>query len=192
MAIVLQIIGFHNCQGYSQKVEKALRKIGVKLVEIDRESGNVTISSVENPEVIRYALERELKKPVVIMSRDLVPANQNPNPVVSHHYQAPAAIRVSDLHALGQVVLRLARDLDGVEITNSNTTRINFIRRQTPLVVRDVEYAPQPRSPPWVATEPSAPPMPTAKQAVNGYPEDFYGVPRTRSHDDQNGWCTIM
>ncbi|KAI3705134.1 hypothetical protein L1987_75370 [Smallanthus sonchifolius] len=117
-------------------------------------------------------------------------AYQNPN--FSAHYQQVHAIRVSDLQALARVAVTLAPDLDGVEITSSNTTRINFIRRQktcrsngVQIIDVDVEYAP-PRLPPWVATEPSAPPMPTAV----GYP--LYGVSRSRSHDDLNGCCTIM
>ncbi|KAI3809043.1 hypothetical protein L1987_25010 [Smallanthus sonchifolius] len=194
---------------HMEAVRIALRRIGVQLLELDRESGNVTISTSENPEVIRYALERQLKKSVVILSRDLVPANQNPNPVVSH--QVPAN-QTLDLQELGQVVLRLAQVLDGVEIMSSNTIRINFIHRESPLVVRpesrgnsgvqivdadadDVEDAP-PRSPlqtpPRATTEPSAPLMPVAEHSVYGYPPGFYGVSRTRSHDDPNGCCTIM
>ncbi|KAI3809045.1 hypothetical protein L1987_25012 [Smallanthus sonchifolius] len=137
MTIVLQITGFHNCDGCSRKGRIALRRIGVKLVELDRESGNVTISSAENPEVIRYALERQLKKSAVILSQDLVPANRNPNLVVSHQVHANQSL---DLQELSQVVLRLAQVLDGVDITDSNTIRINFIHREIPLVVR-----PEPR-----------------------------------------------
>ncbi|KAI3705135.1 hypothetical protein L1987_75368 [Smallanthus sonchifolius] len=201
MTFVLHIIGFHNCQGCSQKVERALRRIRVQLLELDRESGNVTISSAENPEVIRYALERQLKKSVVILSRDLVPPNQNPyNAIVPHQLHANQTLYVKDL---GQVALSLAQVLDGVEITSSNKIRINFIHREIPLLVRpeprgnigvqiiDAGDAP-PRSGLRAATQPSAPPIPMAEQVVYGYPPDFYGVSSSRSHDHPNGRCIIV
>ncbi|KAJ0909256.1 putative heavy metal-associated domain, HMA, heavy metal-associated domain superfamily [Helianthus annuus] len=209
MTMNLQILGFHNCNGCARKVETALSRIGVRLVELDRESGNVTVASAENPEVIRRALERKLNKSVVVLSRDLVPINQNPNPVVA--YQVPAN-RALDLQQLGHVMVTLAEVLDGVEITRSNTTTINFIHRQTPPVVRrngdgyngvrireirdgDVDqYAsprPPPRTPPWTPIEPSAPLMPATEQVVYGYPPGYYGV-STCHHDHSNGCCNIM
>ncbi|KAJ0558358.1 putative heavy metal-associated domain, HMA, heavy metal-associated domain superfamily [Helianthus annuus] len=234
MTIILQIVGFHNCDGCAKKVRITLRRIGVKLVELDRETGNATIETAENPEVIRRDLARQLKKSVVVLSRDpvLVPANQIPNSIVSHQVLANQTL---DLEKLGQVMLRLAQDMDGVEIINSNTMRINFVHREiSPLVIRPeprgnigeqitghadvVKYAPrQPphQSPPWVATEPSAPLMPMGGQAVYdpldyygsppwaaplmpmvghvvyGYPLDFYGVSTSGNHDHPNGGCTI-
>ncbi|KAK9062968.1 hypothetical protein SSX86_016838 [Deinandra increscens subsp. villosa] len=199
MTIILQIIGFHNCYGCSQKVRKAARRIGVELVELDRETGTVTIETAEPPEVIRYALERELKKSVVIMSRDLVPENRNTNySAVPHRVPPNGAL---DLHELGEVMFRLAQVWDGVEITNSNTFRINppvvRLDRGGGVRIRDAddEYAPPrppPRSPPWAATEPSAPLMSTEEQAVIGYPADYYGISTARNHDNPNGCCTII
>ncbi|KAD5962017.1 hypothetical protein E3N88_13490 [Mikania micrantha] len=190
MTITLRITGFHNCDGCSRKVEKTLSRIGVQLVKLDRETGTVTITTVEPSKVIRRDLERQLKKPVVVVSQDLVPANQNRNPVVPTY--GPL-----DIQELGQAAVRLAPVLNGMEITNSNTTRINFFHREIypravwpehdgyigGLQIRDADYEPPrpPRSPPWAATEPSAPLMPKEEQVVYGYPPEYYGISTTRS-----------
>ncbi|KAK1421281.1 hypothetical protein QVD17_23484 [Tagetes erecta] len=208
MTIILRITKFHNCDGCARKVRIALRRIGVELVKLDRETGDVTIATAEPPEEIRQALEHQLKKPVVNMSKDLVPTNQNLNTIMSH--QTPTN-QVLDLQRLGETVLRLAQELDGVEITNSNKVTINFIRRQTPIVVRsepraninvrirdaDAEHAPQrppPRSPPWSATEPSAPLVSTTEEtAAYGYPvSDYYRVSTHHNHDNPSGCCGII
>ncbi|KAL8210691.1 hypothetical protein R6Q57_005128 [Mikania cordata] len=237
MTITLQIIGFHNCDGCSRKVERALRRIGVQLVEFDRETGTVTITTVEPSEVIRRDLERQLKKSVVVLSQDLVHAHENRNPVtpvvptngpLDIQELGQAAVRqlrlapvlngitnlntrptngVLDLQELGQAAV-MALILNSVEITNSNTTRINFLHRENypPVVspaydgyigglqIRNADYEPPrwpPRSPPWAATEPSAPLLPTEEQVVYGYPPDYYGISTTRNHDDRNGCCNI-
>ncbi|KAD5962018.1 hypothetical protein E3N88_13491 [Mikania micrantha] len=213
MTITLQIIGFHNCEGCSRKVEKALRRIGVQLVEFDRETGTVTITTVEPPEVIRRDLERQLKKSVVVLSQDFAPAHQNRNPVTPVvPTNGPLDIQeptngVLDLQELGQAAV-LALILNSVEITNSNTRRIDFLHRENypPVVspaydgyisglqIRNADYEPPqrpPRSPSWAATEPSAPLLPTEEQVVYGYPPDYYGISTTRNHDDRNGCCNI-
>ncbi|KAI3809044.1 hypothetical protein L1987_25011 [Smallanthus sonchifolius] len=190
MAITLRIIGFHNCDGCSRKVRIALHRIGVELVGFDPGTGSVTISTSEHPEVIRYALERQLKKSVVILSRYLVTAyqNPNPNPIVSHQIPSHRAL---DLQEIGQVVFRLAHDQLHPRVTPPVVMpeRGGYISVQIRDV--DVEYAP-PRSPPWAATEPTAPLMPMAEQTVYGYPPDYYGISTTRKHDDSNGCCTIL
>ncbi|KAI3748734.1 hypothetical protein L6452_12019 [Arctium lappa] len=213
MAIIfLQIIGFHNCEGCKRKVRIALHKIGgVELVEVDPESGNVTVTTTtKHPEVIREALERRMKKKVVIVSREIVPTtNQNPNQIPSQP--------TFDLQDLGKVVLRLAQVLESVEVIHSNSIRVNFNYRENKPIVRtesggninpsyggvriedaDVEYASPrpitPRAPPWAAVEPSAPVMPRAEEEVYGYPPEFYGYSSTSSHDHDHptGWCTII
>ncbi|KAK1421282.1 hypothetical protein QVD17_23485 [Tagetes erecta] len=202
MSIILRITRFHNCDGCARKVRIALRKIGVELVKLDRETGDVMISTDKPPEEIRQALERQLKKPVVNISHDLIPTNQNLNTIVS--YQVPTN-QVLDLQMLAQTAL--AQELDGVEITNSNTVKFKFIRRQTPTVVglepraninnvrirdADAEYA-RSRSPPWAGVEPSAPLMSMAEEVAYGYPiSDYYRVSTRDNDDNPCGYCGII
>ncbi|MFS7957884.1 putative heavy metal-associated domain, HMA, heavy metal-associated domain superfamily [Helianthus anomalus] len=127
------ILGFHNCDGCARKVRSALRTIGVEMVQLDRETGNVTVSSAESSEVIKYALQRELKKSVVVLSRDLVPTNRATNSSVSRHVPANQTF---DLQGLGQEVARMAQVYGGVEITTSNTMKINFFHGESTRVVR--------------------------------------------------------
>ncbi|KAJ0558360.1 putative heavy metal-associated domain, HMA, heavy metal-associated domain superfamily [Helianthus annuus] len=126
------ILGFHNCDGCARKVRSALRIIGVEMVQLDRETGNVTVSSAENSEVIKSALQRELKKSVVVLSRDLVPTNRATHSSVSRHVPANQTF---DLQVLGQEVARMAQAYGGVEITTSNTMRINFFHGESTRVV---------------------------------------------------------
>ncbi|KAJ9540065.1 hypothetical protein OSB04_026571 [Centaurea solstitialis] len=199
MTIFLQIIGFHNCQGCMRKVRIALRKIGgVELVELDPETGNVTVTTTtKHPEEIRYALERKMKKKVVIMSREIVPTNQNPNQILTAD-RIPT-LPTFDFQDLGKVMLRLSQVLESVEVVHSNSIRVNFNPREDRQFARpesrggvhiedsDVEYAPPrplaPRAPPWSAVEPSAPMIPREEEEVYGYPPEFYGYSSTSSHD---------
>ncbi|KAL7614991.1 hypothetical protein Lser_V15G08841 [Lactuca serriola] len=201
-----RIVGFHNCDGCTRKVRNALRRFhGLQLVNLGRESGIVTVVSIaeHHPEVIRYALERQMKKSVVIVS-----INQNPSSTVSATVPSQ---RTFDLQGLGEAMLGMFQVLDGVEITRSDTLRVNFIHRENPPVVRveprrnissygdvDVEHAPRrptPRAPPWPVVEPSAPLISTEEEEVYGYPPEFYyGYATTdHSHDHRpDGCCRIM
>ncbi|GKA62593.1 heavy metal-associated domain, HMA containing protein [Tanacetum coccineum] len=139
MTTILQIIGFHDCDGCILKVKNALRKIGgIKVVKFDRESGKATVSSTRIPEEIRHDLERRIKKPVEIVPQEaIVPINQNPhNSIVSSIIPTQPTFNIRDL---GDVV-RLSEGLDSVEITHTNTMRITFNRRTNPPYV-----TPQPR-----------------------------------------------
>ncbi|KAL4576252.1 hypothetical protein LXL04_012343 [Taraxacum kok-saghyz] len=200
------IDGFHNCDGCARKVRTTLRRFhDLQLVNLDRESGNVTVSTAEHPETIRYALQRRLKKPIVIVS-----TSQNPNSVASSLVPAQHGF---DLQGLGEIVLGMSQVLDGVEITHTNGFKINFIRRENPPIARaepranissyggvhieeaDVEYAPRrptPRAPPWPVAEPSAPLIPVEKEEVYGYPPEFYGFSATDRHDRRDGCCSVM
>nr|GEW97464.1 heavy metal-associated domain, HMA [Tanacetum cinerariifolium]GEW97472.1 heavy metal-associated domain, HMA [Tanacetum cinerariifolium] len=181
MTIILQIIGFHDCEGCILKVKNALRKFGgVRLVEFDRESGKAIVSSTRTPEEIRHDLERRIKKPVEIVPQDraIVPINQNPHSsIVSSIISTQPTFNIRDLRD----VVRLSEGLDSVEITHTNTMRITFNRRTNPPYVRnngfymeDVGYeSASPRQLPRArraTVYPSAPPE--KDEYVYGYPPE--------------------
>ncbi|KAL7614987.1 heavy metal-associated isoprenylated plant protein 1 [Lactuca sativa] len=59
----VQVIPFHNCKGCIDKMKKAFRKLnGVELIEMDPEIGIFTISTLENLEGIRAALQKKFRK----------------------------------------------------------------------------------------------------------------------------------
>lgn len=128
-AVRLRIVRFHNCEGCLRKVGIALHHIhGVELVELDPESGNVTVSTDKHPEVIKVAIERKTKKNFVSISEEVLnPRNQNPIFSLPPQY----TINVQDLD---ETLLRVsqAEGLNNVELVgdlNSNSFRLDFNQR---------------------------------------------------------------
>ncbi|KAJ9540068.1 hypothetical protein OSB04_026574 [Centaurea solstitialis] len=186
--IILRILRFHNCEGCIRKVGIVVHQLGgVELVEFDPETGIVTISTTKHPEVIKDALERKIKKKIVILSEGIRP----PQGTINVQDLAEALIRVSQAEGLNNIEL--------VGDMNSNSFRLNFNQRLpgiSSVFNEDVEsefFPPPPRT----TIEPSAPPLSseTADEVhVYGYPPEFYGLSTTCNDDNPNSsrCCTIL
>ncbi|KAL7585929.1 hypothetical protein Lser_V15G44262 [Lactuca serriola] len=68
-----EIVSFHTCYGYEQKVASA---VGKDLVKIDPKDGHVTVSTHNVPERVKLALEEKTRRKVVLLY-ELIPQNTN-------------------------------------------------------------------------------------------------------------------
>ncbi|CAI9273636.1 unnamed protein product [Lactuca saligna] len=85
----VQVIPFHNCKGCIDKMKKAFRKLnGVELIGMDPEIGIFTISTLENLEGIRAALQKKFRKKSII----LLPGPLPPPPPPTEPSAPPMAI----------------------------------------------------------------------------------------------------
>ncbi|KAI3748733.1 hypothetical protein L6452_12018 [Arctium lappa] len=208
--IILHINRFHNCERCIRKVKSTLRKLGVNLLGMDPERGNIKILTAKQPEAIRAILEQKFMKQVVIMSQDINQPNplsffndlrslnihQNPNLVASLH-------GVINSHEVGEALLRMfeADRLDNVEFTQLNTFRFNFTDYDNhssgvPIENVDYEYIPPPLPPPPIPRnfEPSTPPIPISPSQGYPWPSNFRGFSSTSTFNEDWPYdcCTMM